>query len=106
MTGTHQGYKFLSRSARTNLPWPAGASLLPIDQAGGHLGTQLKTLIFEGMQPIRQARIDFFDGLLDRLGKTEIRIDVLIEYPRQKLPHPGGNGLQIVSDRLRVEIRL
>src|SRR5256886_17612968 len=21
MTGTHQGYKFLSRSARTNLPW-------------------------------------------------------------------------------------
>src|SRR5205807_8742516 len=22
MTGTHQGYKFLSRSARTNLPWP------------------------------------------------------------------------------------
>src|SRR5437016_13376718 len=24
MTGTHQGYKFLSRSARTNLPWPVG----------------------------------------------------------------------------------
>src|SRR5205823_13809849 len=26
MTGTHQGYKFLSRSARTNLPWDAGCA--------------------------------------------------------------------------------
>src|SRR6266480_2655483 len=27
MTGTHQGYKFLSRSARTNLPWTGGFRL-------------------------------------------------------------------------------
>src|SRR2546429_9138756 len=30
MTGTHQGYKFLSRSARTNLPWSlVGQAFLP-----------------------------------------------------------------------------
>src|SRR5437016_13592259 len=56
MTGTHQGYKFLSRSARTNLPW---AALAPLGATKG-IGARWQRILLWGVVSLLLAAVTGF----------------------------------------------
>src|SRR6266566_7546929 len=74
MTGTHQGYKFLSRSARTNLPWHsrghAAKCALPSPEIGsvGATGIHRSCRLHGGEKRARGAVHGFGCGRTGSLG--------------------------------------
>src|SRR5436309_7539985 len=84
MTGTHQGYKFLSRSARTNLPWVpvAGGSPELIYRSGANLADP-------SWSPDGKS-LAFGENSLNNQGSAVYVLDL---KPRNASKLPGSDGL-------------
>src|SRR3990170_7308909 len=82
-TQTFRGHLQLAElidKLKSRHPLTTRRSPLPVDETGRRLGAQFETLVGEWVHPIRQAGFDFFNVLLNRLGETEIPVEVFLEH--------------------------